>query len=136
MTAATITTDAATDALTFTEASSAGAGIIERGQAVLSRARNYPWPDEDRQARKDIGGAIWYLADTLAAYSRLRNGIVRPHDEIPGLEPGPDAFGRALAKVAADASRDADEVARVIGKHCGDEAAAFVSGTGGGAGND
>ena len=113
---------------TFTEAASTGAGIIEHGQGVLTRARQYPWPDDDRQARKDIGNAIWYLADSLNSHRDLSNGIVRPHDEIPGLEPGPDAFGRALAKVAADVQADADELVRVIGKHCGDEAAVIVNG--------
>jgi hypothetical protein len=103
----------------------AAAGFIARAQAVLTRARHseFPWPDE---GRKDIGNAVWFLADSLKCHREMRCGIIAPDSEFEGMA-GPDALGEALAKVAADVAKDAEALAEVIRKHCGDEAAAFVA---------
>lgn len=117
-----------TEAITFDQAATTGAGAVEAARGILRRAITCPWPD-DAQARKARRDAIWILADSLAAYDQRHNGIIRPWDAISGLRAGPAAFALALAKAAADVSRDAARVVRVIGEQCGSEAAAKVRGS-------
>jgi hypothetical protein len=90
--------------------------VITRAREVLNRALDCEWPS-DPAAREAVRDALWFLADSLKAYSDLRCGIVAPDSEFPGLEPGPEAFAEALAKVASDAGKDADELIRVMGQH-------------------
>jgi hypothetical protein len=127
--AAAVLADAIAEALTGTPPPAAG--IIPQAQDILGRARRYPWPDDDRKARKDIGNAVWTLASSLKAHSDLRCGIIRAHDELPGLTPGPGALDRALAMVAEDVQEDALALVAAIAGHCGSEAADYVqNGTG------
>lgn len=112
------------EAITFDQASTTGAGTA---RGIMRRAIAATWPD-DAAARRALQGAVWPLADSLAAYDQRRVGIIRPGDAT-GLRAGPAAFALALAKAAADVSRDADGVVRVIGEQCGQEAAAKVCGS-------
>jgi hypothetical protein len=111
--------------VTFDQAATTGAGTVEAARGIMRRAIDVTWPD-DAQACKALQGAVWPLADSLATYDKRRVGIIRPGGAT-GLRTGPAAFALALAKAAADVSRDADGVVRVIGEQCGQEAAEYVS---------
>jgi hypothetical protein len=90
--------------------------VIARAREVLNRALNCEWPP-DPAAREAVRDALWFLTDSLKAFQDLRRGIVAPDSEFPGLEPGPEAFAEALARLASDAGGDADELERVMEQH-------------------
>lgn len=118
------------EAITFDAAATTGAGTAEAARGILRRAIDVTWPD-DAASRKALQDAIWPLADSLATYDQRRVGIIRPGDAT-GLRAGPAASAQALAKSAADVSKAAGGVVRVIGEQCGSEAADVVRGSKGG----
>ena len=94
---------------------------------IFTRAKDIAWPEPGRRA---IGNAVWDLAISLRDYWNLRNGIVPAW--LPGITAGPDGLAKCLRMAAEHAWEDAGEVTRLIGEHCGDKAAAYVSGEEGG----
>jgi len=96
-------------------------------RGVYARAKNIPWTGEPARA---IGDAVLDLAVALKHHRELRCGIVPAW--IPGITAGPDGLAKCLRMAAERAWEAAGEVTRLIGEHCGDKAAEYVSGEEGG----
>jgi hypothetical protein len=113
--------------ITFDEAITTGAADVKAARGVLDRAREDSdrWPEA---GRGDLAEAAWWLADSLRAWLNLTHGRILPGT---GRKPGAGPLREALDKAAGRVRSDSGELVRVIGKHCGDEAAAKVRGEGG-----
>jgi hypothetical protein len=107
-----------TAAVTLTRAE-APDEAVERAWDLLDRAESLPWPDEGYDAIADAAGA---LKNTLELC-----------DDMLGLGWAQDAVLAELAEqVAEDIQPQADALVTVIGKHIGEDAAAYVGGGEGG----
>jgi len=109
-------------AVTLTKAEAA---LITRAQAVKSRAMNITWPDETRPV---IRAALHGLLDALDMHDALVNGDLHWEVYDPDLRQYAEPYEVALQMAAEDADEAAGVLIEVIGKHIGDEAAAFVGG--------
>jgi hypothetical protein len=113
--------------VTFDEAVTTGAETVKAARGILDRAREDSdrWPEA---GRGEIAETAWWLADSLRAWENLTHGRILPGT---GRKPGAGPLREALDKAAALVRSNSGELVRVIGKHCGDEAAAKVRGEGG-----
>ena len=93
--------------------------------AVSARAREIAWP---ALGGRELAEAMTDLHDALDLYMCIRDRVVHPASAFPELDGSGDALDEALRKAAEDARADAGYLIEGIGKHCGAEAAAAVSG--------
>jgi hypothetical protein len=113
-------------AVTLTRAEAAQ---IDRAHATLRRALNIPWPEA---AAKVIGNAVADLQDALETHSGLVNDTLHWEAYDSDLRCYAEPYEVAVTKSAEDAEDAARYLAEVIGKHIGEEAAAYVGGGTGG----
>ncbi len=108
--------------VTLTKAETA---LLDHAQAVRSRALSIPWPED---SARTIGEALYALTDALDLHSALVNDELHWEAVYPELREYAEPFEVALQKAAEGADETAGWLIEVIGKCCGAEAAALVSG--------
>jgi hypothetical protein len=87
------------------------AAAIDRGKAVRDRVIGSEWPAGGRN------GIIWALSgliDALETYELVRDHAMCPSIAFPELEHTENAWPRALAMAAQDASAWASELDRLV----------------------
>ena len=112
MTAATIDPQTASEA-----------GAITAAREMLVRAVQFT----PRNGGAEIARVLSDLAEAIELYGLIWGGELHPGAEWPDLEHDGDAFDTGLRRAAGDVTAWAGELAGVIGKHCGAEAAEYVS---------